>query len=63
MINYTMLGTASCRNSSLTVTPGIVSILECSSAHECACVVFLTSGEFIAQFKFTVLLMPNGPLR
>ena len=20
-------------------------------------------GEFVAQFKFTVLLMPNGPLR
>lgn len=21
------------------------------------------SGEFVAQFKFTVLLMPNGPLK
>ena len=21
------------------------------------------SGEFVAQFKFTVILMPNGPLR
>ena len=24
---------------------------------------FLFLGEFVAQFKFTVLLMPNGPLR
>lgn len=24
--------------------------------------IFL-SGEFVAQFKFTVLLMPNGPLK
>ena len=23
----------------------------------------LISGEFVAQFKFTVLLMPNGPMR
>ena len=23
----------------------------------------LCAGEFVAQFKFTVLLMPNGPLR
>ncbi len=23
----------------------------------------LSAGEFVAQFKFTVLLMPNGPLR
>ena len=23
----------------------------------------LLSGEFVAQFKFTVLLMPNGPMR
>ena len=23
--------------------------------------IFLSSGEHVAQFKFTVLLMPNGP--
>ena len=25
--------------------------------------LFLYLGEYVAQFKFTVLLMPNGPLR
>lgn len=24
---------------------------------------FCLAGEFVAQFKFTVLLMPNGPMR
>lgn len=24
---------------------------------------YFFEGEFVAQFKFTVLLMPNGPLR
>jgi len=26
-------------------------------------IMCLWVGEFVAQFKFTVLLMPNGPLR
>lgn len=26
-------------------------------------VLYEREGEFVAQFKFTVLLMPNGPLR
>merc|ERR1711962_570699 len=26
-------------------------------------VLYEKDGEFVAQFKFTVLLMPNGPLR
>lgn len=25
--------------------------------------LFVCSGEFVAQFKFTVMLMANGPLR
>lgn len=25
--------------------------------------LFFSIGEFVAQFKFTVLLMPNGPMR
>ena len=25
--------------------------------------MFFISGEFVAQFKFVVLLMPNGPLK
>ena len=25
--------------------------------------MFHVTGEFVAQFKFTVLLMPNGPLK
>lgn len=31
--------------------------LWCSNARFCL------AGEFVAQFKFTVLLMPNGPMR
>ena len=26
-------------------------------------VLFEREGEYVAQFKFTVLLMPNGPMR
>lgn len=29
----------------------------------CICHLHLCTGEFVAQFKFTVLLMANGPLR
>jgi hypothetical protein len=29
----------------------------------CSFAAFVFVGEFVAQFKFTVLLMPNGPLR
>jgi hypothetical protein len=25
--------------------------------------LFIFSGEFVAQFKYTVLLMPNGPMK
>lgn len=32
-------------------------LLRCSNA------CFCFAGEFVAQFKFTVLLMPNGPMR
>lgn len=31
--------------------------------HHITWLVFVSSGEFVAQFKFTVLLMANGPLR
>ena len=28
-----------------------------------ATIVFSTSGEYVVQFRYTVLLMPNGPVR
>lgn len=35
--------------------------IRCPGAGSNACFCF--AGEFVAQFKFTVLLMPNGPMR
>lgn len=26
-------------------------------------IIFHITGEFVAQFKFTLLLMPNGPMK
>ena len=33
-----------------------------SRSNSCISLLFF-AGEFVAQFKFTVLLMPNGPLK
>ena len=34
-----------------------------SGSFICYSLLVSFTGEFVAQFKFTVLLMPNGPLR
>lgn len=29
----------------------------------CVVILCFVAGEFVAQFKFTLLLMPNGPMK
>lgn len=44
-------------------------VVECKSGASyvwlgtCAAAVPILTGEYVAQFRYTVLLMPNGPVR